>query len=280
MSGPSDNPAAAYPTWLKPLRVPLTVIIGPAGNGALAFAREQAGPGELVLDIAAIVAELSNGVAGDWTIPAFRQRNETLERMTDADRAAKAGITGAWLVSPSPFQWQRDFWSSRGAMLLLRDPGKERAIAGAIAAGVPVKFVHQWYAQAADAMAGMIAPPVRQAPPRADREQEARPPSSKRGYGREHRVLRDEQLAREPHCRMCAEASRVTPATVLDHIEPFHDAGGEFIPKRWGDPKNHRSLCAACHDARGARRNRPERPPGVAGDGRPQDPAHPWNRRS
>jgi 5-methylcytosine-specific restriction endonuclease McrA len=54
---------------------------------------------------------------------------------------------------------------------------------------------------------------------------------------------RAEQLQREPLCRMCAAAGRVTPATVADHVIPHR--GNETL--FWEGELQ--SLCAPHHDA-------------------------------
>ncbi|MBB6228343.1 5-methylcytosine-specific restriction endonuclease McrA [Polymorphobacter multimanifer] len=281
MSGPSDHPAAAYPLWLPMPAVPVRVIVGPPGNGAALFVAGRMQPGEVSIDVAAIIAELSSGQAatggGDWIIRALEARNARLAAL-----AKPEDITGAWLIAGAPKQWQRDFWSrTLGAEIIVLDPGKQAAIAGAAAENVAVKYVHRWYAEAQDAMAGMMMPAARTTPPpRETRPIEPRESSSKRGYGSTHRVLRDKQLAREPWCRFCwEERKQKVPATVLDHILPFKRPDDSTDWKLWGDPKNHRSLCKPCHDARGAQRGRAEKPAGAATNGRPMDPAHPWNRK-
>ena len=82
---------------------------------------------------------------------------------------------------------------------------------------------------------------------------------------------RAHQLRVEPLCRLCLEAGRVTPATVVDHIEPHR---GDFTAFRLGQL---RSLCADCHN-RLDRTNSPRAP--VRADGTPSDPRHPWNAGS
>jgi 5-methylcytosine-specific restriction enzyme A len=286
VSGPSAHPNAAYPDWLPHPAVPVTVIVGPPGNGAAGYAATRATPGEVIIDLSAIITEISGQHSahadGQWVIAAFGRRN--------ADLAALArpadGVTGAWLIAPAPMQWQRDFWSRvLGARIVLLDPGKQAALLGAVAEGVATKWVHRWYSEAQDAAAGLLAPSTPAPRPAASGgPQRARESASARGYGkgsdgRSHAVLRDQQLLREPWCRFCWQEHKIkTPATVLDHIKPFRTPAGDFDGKLWGDPTNHRSLCKPCHDARGAQRNRPEKPAGAGGDGRPMDPAHPWNR--
>ena len=70
-----------------------------------------------------------------------------------------------------------------------------------------------------------------------------------RGYDGRWRRLRLQILAAEPLCRFCAANGRVTAASHVDHIEPFH---GLHDPRRL-DPSNLRPLCAPCHMAHTAR---------------------------
>ena len=70
-----------------------------------------------------------------------------------------------------------------------------------------------------------------------------------RGYGNDWSRLRLRILEAEPLCRFCASEGRVTPATEVDHIEPFR---GVDDPRRL-DPANLRPLCRPCHLSRTAR---------------------------
>jgi hypothetical protein len=276
MTTPADHPAANYPSWLTPAKLPVTVIVGPPGNGARAHIDATARAGDIIIDINAIFFDLcglspSDPARAAWAPAAFTRRNAALAALA----TARDDDVAAWVISPAPRAWQRSWWAERlGAVVQLLDPGRSAAIAGARAEGVAEKWVHQWYAEAAGD--GGAAIPV--ARPRAGDDRES---ASARGYGSRHRALRDKQLAREPWCRICRdERGQNIPATVLDHEKPFRRPDNSIDWKLWGDPKNHRSLCGPCHDSRGAQRNRPEKPPGAGVDGRPIDPAHPWNQRS
>lgn len=59
--------------------------------------------------------------------------------------------------------------------------------------------------------------------------------------------LRAAQLAKEPHCRMCAVNGIITPANTVDHIVEISQ-GGKF-----DDPDNLQSLCQACHNVKTAK---------------------------
>ena len=69
---------------------------------------------------------------------------------------------------------------------------------------------------------------------------------AERGYGREHRRLRAELLAREPLCRPCSQKAppRVTAATIADHIVPIAKGGAKH------DSANFKPTCPSCHDAK------------------------------
>ncbi len=54
--------------------------------------------------------------------------------------------------------------------------------------------------------------------------------------------VRDDQLAKEPLCRMCMIVAVITPAIICDHVEPH---GGDPM-KFWHGP--FQSLCKSHHD--------------------------------
>ena len=93
------------------------------------------------------------------------------------------------------------------------------------------------------------------------------------------RKLRLAQLSQEPLCRMCAEDGRTTLATVCDHVDPrTKDDPATFYDGPF------QSLCDEapwrCHSSRKQRIEALGYEPGCKEDGRPRDPAHPWNRRA
>ena len=64
--------------------------------------------------------------------------------------------------------------------------------------------------------------------------------ADKRWSGRKLVEWRKSILMREPLCRHCQEAGRVTLAQEIDHIIPLED-GGTY------DSENAQPLCRACH---------------------------------
>lgn len=86
-------------------------------------------------------------------------------------------------------------------------------------------------------------------------------------------AIRSQQLAKEPLCLMCEQLDRTTPATICDHVTPHRGDQQAF----WTGP--FQSLCAPCHDTAKQREERRGYRVGCDDDGRPMDPAHPWNSR-
>jgi 5-methylcytosine-specific restriction enzyme A len=77
------------------------------------------------------------------------------------------------------------------------------------------------------------------------------------------------QLRLEPLCALCAEQSRVTPATIADHFPPHK---GDYNAFRLGPL---RSLCASCHSRSLGDRGYSNT---IDADGFPIDLRHPFNR--
>jgi 5-methylcytosine-specific restriction endonuclease McrA len=84
--------------------------------------------------------------------------------------------------------------------------------------------------------------------------------------------LRNAHKAKEPLCRYCMQQGRAVPMAVVDHIRPHNGNEALFF-----DPSNLQSLCRPHHDATKQAEERGGRVLGSGLDGRPTDPAHPWN---
>lgn len=103
--------------------------------------------------------------------------------------------------------------------------------------------------------------------------------SASRGYGYQWQKARAAFLAKREHafCIMCAEAGRDELATVVNHRVPHRGDQTLF----W-DKGNWEPLCAPHHDQVVQSREKGGSKAlltGVTRDGRPADPAHPWNQR-
>jgi 5-methylcytosine-specific restriction protein A len=65
--------------------------------------------------------------------------------------------------------------------------------------------------------------------------------ATQRGYGHQHRKLREQLLAQEPLCRPCKIKGRVTVAAIADHIVPIAKGGTIH------DINNLQPVCSECH---------------------------------
>lgn len=97
--------------------------------------------------------------------------------------------------------------------------------------------------------------------------------AASRGYDSRWRKARITYLQRNPLCRMCEQAGRLTPATVVDHITPHKGDQALF----W-DETNWQPLCKQHHDSAKQRAERRGHEVGCDASGIPLDPGHHWHR--
>ena len=86
--------------------------------------------------------------------------------------------------------------------------------------------------------------------------------------------MRTHQLQLRPLCKYCAELGRVTPATIVDHVEPHK---GD-INKFWLGQLQ--SLCDVCHKATKHFEELHGYRPDIGLDGLPLDKRHPVYRHA
>jgi 5-methylcytosine-specific restriction endonuclease McrA len=118
------------PPFPQPLARPLTVIAGPPGAGKTLFVSRQAKPGELVVDLDVIKAELSGlplygAEHEEWRERAMRERNKRLVGLCYPDCRYPA----AWLISSLPLASDRRWWKDLGARVFLLRPTVEKTLA-------------------------------------------------------------------------------------------------------------------------------------------------------
>ena len=102
--------AATHPDWLKPSIIPLTIVCGPPASGKTTYVQQHAAPGDLIIDIDAIVAEMSgvpmHGWDRDrWLNPALFRRNDMLGSLS-----RQSPHTAAWLIVGEPRAEKRQWW--------------------------------------------------------------------------------------------------------------------------------------------------------------------------
>ncbi|MBA7602416.1 hypothetical protein ES703_09505 [subsurface metagenome] len=77
---------------------------------------------------------------------------------------------------------------------------------------------------------------------------EPRPTPIERGYNYRWQKVRKMYLRENPLCVECLKKGIITPATVVDHIEPHK---GDY--EKFWDENNMQSLCEKCHNRKTAK---------------------------
>lgn len=84
-------------------------------------------------------------------------------------------------------------------------------------------------------------------------KKEPRPTAHQRGYDRQHRKMRERELAEQPLCVYCLAQGLVVAAEEIDHVVPVSKGGATH------DPENRMPACRKCNNAKKAK----TLPPGV-----------------
>ncbi len=104
---------ASRPEWLKPSAVPLTIVTGPPAGGKNTYVDKHAAPGDLIVDLDMIAADLSGHDGHDWDRrwlgPALNERNRILGSLATRDPAEGA----AWFIVGAPTPDERNWWSAK-----------------------------------------------------------------------------------------------------------------------------------------------------------------------
>lgn len=98
--------------------------------------------------------------------------------------------------------------------------------------------------------------------------------SAERGYGSRWQKVSKLFLSKPENalCAHCRERGELNPSQVVDHIKPHR---GDF--DLFWDESNWQGLCKRCHDRKTVKERNQSKVKGCQADGRPTDPAHPWN---
>ena len=105
--------SATRPEWLRPSAIPLTIVTGPPAGGKSTYVREHAAPGDLVVDLDTIAANLSGHGAHDWPSKwlsaALNERNRTLGSLATRDPSTGC----AWFIIGAPTPDERQWWAKK-----------------------------------------------------------------------------------------------------------------------------------------------------------------------
>jgi len=101
--------AQNFPEWIGHATCALTVVFGPPGSGKSTYVRERAKPGDYIIDLDEIVAEISQlpiyQADPSWLNVAIRERNRRLQAlgtMHPTDRA--------WFMTGGAGRARRQWW--------------------------------------------------------------------------------------------------------------------------------------------------------------------------
>jgi hypothetical protein len=106
----ADKVAAIHPKWLQPSLVPLTIVCGPPASGKTTYAKDNAGPFDLIIDLDIIASEISGEPVHGWNRDAWLnaalyRRNDLLGSLSRPSR-----YPAAWLIVSEPKAKHRDWW--------------------------------------------------------------------------------------------------------------------------------------------------------------------------
>ena len=139
-----DRAFSMTPDWLWP-KGKLTVVCGPPGAGKTTYVSQHAKPGDVVVDLDDIIADLF-GVHGHDVNDmakvgaAIRERNRRLALLGNGDTV--------WLIASAPSMTERAYWKARGAAVVLLNPGHTICIKRASGRSRDYKqAVLRWYAE-------------------------------------------------------------------------------------------------------------------------------------
>jgi predicted kinase/5-methylcytosine-specific restriction endonuclease McrA len=107
-------PRVIQPVGLSPSRVPLTIVCGPPGAGKSTYIETHRGPDDIIIDIDAILAELSGDAVrtqerrDTYLMEAFLLRNRRLAALATETRPI-----AAWFIVGAPRPSMRELWANQ-----------------------------------------------------------------------------------------------------------------------------------------------------------------------
>jgi hypothetical protein len=141
-----------HPEWLRPSRIPLTIICGPPCSGKTTYVNQHKADGDIIIDLDAICMKLQPGYQhwssrgdeyrGKLIGRAIRLRNIMLARLPHAQSGR------GWFIVSAPCPEEQDWWKAKlGGEVLLLNPGLQECKRRALARGTPraVAGIDDWY---------------------------------------------------------------------------------------------------------------------------------------
>jgi hypothetical protein len=130
-----------HPQWLKPSKIPLTIVCGPPCSGKTTYVINNAAPEDTIIDLDNIRRTL-DPTFKPWSakhhdekllIRAIRVRNMKLAQLTKATKGK------AWFIVGAPHKQERAWWQAKlGGLVVLLNPGIEECKRRAYARNTPL----------------------------------------------------------------------------------------------------------------------------------------------
>lgn len=122
----SETHYTAYPTWVKPSAIPVTIVCGPPCSGKTTHVRENAEPQDIIIDFDDIV-EAQTGErypsGKDHLGAAIRERNARLGQLSTARHGR------AWFIVTAAHPDQRAWWAQLlGGTVMVIDAGEQECL--------------------------------------------------------------------------------------------------------------------------------------------------------
>jgi len=102
----------AYPKNFNKSNIPVIVVCGPPASGKTTYVREHAGDNDIILDLDAIVEDISGlnryDVGEEWIPAALIERNKRINALRDDTTHDRA-----WLIVTAGTPKQRKYWEEK-----------------------------------------------------------------------------------------------------------------------------------------------------------------------
>jgi len=99
----------SHPSWLRPSKIPVTIVCGPPCSGKTTYVQERIQEGELCIDLDEIVKKSTNLKRHSWDEgvldKGLYERNRLLSKLSKPSKYTKA-----WFIVSEPKEAWRKWW--------------------------------------------------------------------------------------------------------------------------------------------------------------------------
>lgn len=116
----ATRPASMAPDWMPSTTKPLVLVCGRPASGKSEYVKQNAKPGELVVDLELMAAEIGCelwDLSKEQTFALIRLRNNRIANFA----RGQTEHPKAWIVTAAGRDYLRQFWSDRGAEVVVID---------------------------------------------------------------------------------------------------------------------------------------------------------------